>query len=109
MDKEYHRAAAKAHYEKYKESYNDRNQRRSRESREWIDKQKASTGCYFCPEDEPCALDYHHNNGDKDMAVSQMVHYNRQRLIEEIAKCVVLCANCHRKVHAGILHIKQPS
>ena len=30
------------------------------------------------------------------------------KLLFEIAKCVVLCSNCHRKVHAGILDIHTP-
>ena len=30
---------------------------------------------------------------------------NREWLSQEIAKCVCLCANCHRKVHAGLIDL----
>ena len=38
---------------------------------------------------------------NKDNAVSNMVAagYSKERIMKEINKCIVLCANCHRKVH----------
>ncbi len=35
------------------------------------------------------------------MAVGKMIThgYGKERLEEEIEKCVILCANCHRKEH----------
>jgi hypothetical protein len=30
---------------------------------------------------------------------------NDDKVRKEIEKCVLLCSNCHRKVHAGILNI----
>jgi len=35
------------------------------------------------------------------MIVSYMVRQklSRQRILDEIAKCDILCANCHRKLH----------
>ncbi len=76
-------------------------QRRAR-LRSWVSEQKAETGCERCGEANPACLDFHHRNpDDKEMAVGDMVTHGhgRERLSEEIAKCVVLCANCHRKEH----------
>ncbi len=63
-------------------------------------------GCLLCNEKEPVALDLHHLDPEqKDMSPAEMVSFNSERFKAEIRKCVVLCANCHRKVHAGILRI----
>ncbi|WNL63194.1 hypothetical protein [Citrobacter phage Tr1] len=29
--------------------------------------------------------------------------WKKEKLIAEIKKCVLLCSNCHREVHAGLL------
>lgn len=53
-----------------------------------------------CGETDPVALDFdHRNREEKFMEVSQMIHigYNLEKIKEEILKCDVLCANCHRK------------
>lgn len=63
-----------------------------------------SVGCTLCPEKEPVALDLHHLDEEtKDANVSDLMRRGTKKLIAEMNKCVVLCANCHRKVHAGIL------
>ena len=31
----------------------------------------------------------------------------KENLLKEIKKCVCLCANCHRKVHAGIIDLNK--
>lgn len=55
-----------------------------------------------CGESDPVALDFHHidpvkKNGEmKRLAVKGM-----EFIQNEIEKCIVLCANCHRKGHAG--------
>jgi 5-methylcytosine-specific restriction endonuclease McrA len=42
-------------------------------------------------------LDFDHQPGAKKSAcVSRMVSLSQKRLAEEVAKCVVLCSNCHR-------------
>lgn len=58
--------------------------------------------------DEPCAdcgeeyppyvMDFDHVNGDKEFAISQAIAPNipAERIEEEVAKCEVVCANCHR-------------
>ena len=64
----------------------------------------ASGGCPFCGEKEPVALDFHHRDPDvKDGSVRRQT--SLKRVQAEAAKCVVLCANCHRKVHAGLLQV----
>jgi hypothetical protein len=72
---------------------------------------KAAKGCYFCPESTPCCLHFHHHADDKLGEVSNMVRlqYGRTKIWEEIAKCVVVCANCHSKLHEGLLSYTAPA
>lgn len=70
--------------------------------RAWVNDRKASAGCARCGEDDPRCLDFHHRDtGAKEMGISEMVThgYGTDRLRTEIAKCDVLCANCHRREH----------
>lgn len=49
------------------------------------------------------ALDFHHlNPKEKDFNISKVRSYNFENIKSELAKCVLLCANCHREVHADI-------
>lgn len=67
-------------------------------------KYKRYCGCQICEEKEPCALDLHHlDPSGKDANPSSLVTYSTNTMKTEIRKCIVLCANCHRKVHAGII------
>ena len=48
------------------------------------------------------ALEFHHNNSfGKDFSISAK-GYTRgwAKVKEELDKCILLCANCHREVHA---------
>jgi hypothetical protein len=57
-------------------------------------------GCTRCGEKDPVCLDFHHR--DRKTKTSDMNRLRKNageaRLRAEIAKCDVLCANCHRKV-----------
>lgn len=54
-------------------------------------------GCAVCGyAAHPAALDFNHMRGDKLFNVSQDPKVALQRLLDEIDKCDVLCANCHR-------------
>jgi bacterioferritin-associated ferredoxin len=56
-------------------------------------------GCIDCGETDPCVLEFDHVNGIKDANISSMVRqgWGKQRMIAEIAKCVIRCANCYRR------------
>jgi hypothetical protein len=41
-------------------------------------------------------MDFDHVRGSKLMEVSRLVGASAQRLRDELAKCEVVCANCHR-------------
>ena len=48
------------------------------------------------------ALDFHHvNPQEKENTVARMIanSYGIEKAYEEIEKCIVLCANCHREFH----------
>lgn len=57
--------------------------------------------CSQCGESDVRVLEFHHTDtSGKDMAVGAMVSsgFSVERIQAEIDKCVVLCANCHRKI-----------
>lgn len=72
-----------------------------------INRYKSFYGCKLCNEKEPCVIDLHHlDHNTKEYSVSEMVgRFNYEKVKIEIRKCVPLCANCHRKVHKGILSL----
>jgi len=60
----------------------------------------------LCDEEDPVCLLFHHTQGsDKLIEISNAVRcgWGEVRLQQELEKCVVLCMNCHAKVHAGVL------
>ena len=70
--------------------------------REWIHGIKASLKCSKCGESRPICLDFHHTNGsDKEYAIAVMTHknYSKEKFLKEMAKCIVLCRNCHAVEH----------
>lgn len=69
--------------------------------KEWLDSIK--TPCVKCGEADLACLDFHHlDSTQKDATVSIAVaHWSIKRLQTEIAKCEIICSNCHRKLHAA--------
>ncbi len=53
------------------------------------------------------ALDFHHKDpSQKDFGLSTKgLTRSWEKIKEEIDKCVLVCANCHRELHAGITQL----
>lgn len=72
-----------------------------------IDAAKAA-GCLRCGETDMVCLDFHHRDPTQKIFGIARVNRGRGRarsteeIRNEISKCVVLCANCHRRLHAGL-------
>mgnify|MGYP001587426185 CR=1 FL=1 len=67
----------------------------------WFYQYKATLKC-ACGESHPACLEFHHR--DPSTKLFQVSAFNSHKqnmdvLKVEIAKCDVLCANCHRKLH----------
>ena len=61
--------------------------------------------CQGCARDGSAAIfEFHHvDAASKEYGISQAgFPYRWERVLVELAKCVMLCANCHREVHAGV-------
>ena len=85
----------------YKEANRNKERKRAREHnakrRRMLDAIKQETGCMDCTYNEhPVALDFDHVRGKKLFQISAKVTKTWESLMEEIAKCEVVCANCHR-------------
>lgn len=90
---------------KYKERYLPRLKENKKKHRKQIHnllEQIKSKGCCICGETDTCCLDFHHLY-DKDFQISYGQDVSFERLFTELEKCILVCSNCHRKIHAGKL------
>jgi hypothetical protein len=74
-----------------------------RELRAWFTELKSQLVCARCGENHPACLVFHHvDPTKKELTIAFAVQrgYGRERILAEIAKCEILCANCHAKHHA---------
>lgn len=70
---------------------------------DWVNAYKSKRGCK-CGEHHPACLDFHHRDpSTKTVDISRAIYANWSiaRLKTELAKCGIICANCHRKRHWG--------
>jgi len=72
--------------------------KRRAERLELVNSIKLAQGCALCGYNEhPEALDFDHlNPSEKRLGIGSAKTNNLQKLLAEIAKCRVLCSNCHR-------------
>jgi len=85
--------------------YNDRHRKYRAEKKEKLNAMKTELGCARCGEDDPRCLDFHHlDPATKTSTVARLYRgtWSWDRILQEIALCEVLCANCHRKEHVPL-------
>lgn len=79
---------------------------RKREIRDWLINYKQGLKCSKCDESHPATLDFHHREPkEKEENITYAVArgWSLARIQAEIAKCDVLCSNCHRKHHWDVV------
>lgn len=97
-------------YNQYFKNYlnNDKHRalvsKKQNERRQEIAKLKTSKGCCICGYSKCSeALEFHHlDRESKTDRISRLIVSKSSMLSDELEKCVILCANCHREVESGI-------
>ncbi len=101
--KEYYQANAEQEKARASEWYEENRARRlekDAKTRAWLVGLKAEAGCSGCGLKDPECLDWHHKDPSEKSFNLIDVCRSRVALEREIKKCVVFCANCHRKYHS---------
>ena len=89
------------HYTTNKRSYVLQSKKQRSTIQEKLLNYKGQRGCANCSEKRPWVLDFHHPDPSiKDGDVAFLKGKGNWKLLErEIAKCVVVCRNCHADIH----------
>ena len=75
---------------------------------EWYNSILATKTCIYCNESCTACLEWHHLDPSqkwKEVSTLFYSHYTKELILEEMSKCIVLCSNCHKKLHAGLIDI----
>lgn len=95
-------ASNQRYYSKNREKVLGLNRQNKQRNAQHLAQVKQQRGCQTCGYNKcAAALDFHHL-GSKSFELSRAATMGMsiQSLDDEIAKCIVLCANCHRELHA---------
>ncbi len=87
---------------RYRKRKNELTRLRHKKLKEWFSNYKLSKGCSVCSYNKcAAALDFHHTS-NKNFGISRLICQSRspKYIKKEIDKCIILCANCHRELHA---------
>ncbi len=99
--REYQREYMRRWYAKNKADHISNVRKRDKKIKAWLKEYKESLRCENCGENHPACLEFHHTNpSEKKFSIGRIKDYLSWKMLkEEIGKCRVLCANCHRKEH----------
>lgn len=90
------------YYQANKDKFAERRKQQKEIAREFVRMYLLAHPCSECGNGDSRVLDFHHVE-EKAIEISNAVRrgWSISRISDEIDKCVVLCANCHRIHHAG--------
>lgn len=92
----------KEHYEKNKQTYINYSKVSNQNYYNWFKNLKSTLKCEKCGENHIATLDFHHTDPSQkefEIGVAKWNKMAKHKLLNEISKCIVLCSNCHRKLH----------
>lgn len=93
----------KQYYEENKGRYKESNRKCYLKKKQYINDYKSSKGCSVCGYNKSVyALVFHHPNDDKEFGIGSRTNFGLERLKREMAKCIILCRNCHAELHEKI-------
>lgn len=97
------RKAVKKHYSKNVEKYVEKSRTRRKrvvgEINEKLYEYLLKHPCVDCGENDPVVLEFDHVRGEKSYNISSLSWKlcSWKSILEEISKCEIRCANCHRR------------
>ena len=89
------------------EKQRKKNRQFAENRRRWLVEYKKTLSCIRCIENHPATLTFHHKkSSEKSFEIGNAIGLgvSLKRLVAEIEKCEVLCANCHAKEHLAYLY-----
>ena len=105
--KKCYKAISKERYKANKQSQIDRVVAYNKKIYEHYKVWKNTLICSCCPENVGVCLDFHHLNPDtkENHPTSILSRSGIKKFKEELQQCIVVCSNCHRKIHAGLIDV----
>lgn len=95
-------------YKKNKKHQREKVDKRRLQMRDAFAEFKSQFFCEICGESESCCLEFHHDDPTQKefaLAVASNRGYSWETILKEVKKCRVLCSNCHKKFHAGLIEL----
>ncbi|MCL4264778.1 MAG: hypothetical protein KJ069_16265 [Anaerolineae bacterium] len=85
--------------DEHKKNTINRKRQAVRDARGFVWDYLATHPCVDCGESDPVVLEFDHVEGDKRKNITDMASagYSSDTIGREISKCMVRCANCHRR------------
>lgn len=93
----------RGYYQRNKKAQLDYRRKYRQSNQKALANYKADRGCADCGEEDSRVLQFHHTTDDKEFTIgARLGRKGLKSLLQEAAKCEIVCANCHIKRHSDI-------